>query len=169
MKKPFKLIFFFLFSLSASAQNENYDPPQGLNNWYVELGGSALFYSINYEKYLYRNRYENLTWVARVGTGFNPIDYKFLNKVFLDRNSFMFPFTSSVLIGSGKEKLELGTGFTMLTKNFKDRELVPNLILGLRVMESNSVCFRLSYIPLLRNETLIHWVGVSIGKNFNFK
>ncbi len=149
-----------------------------MNNWYVELGGSAILYSVNYEKYLYRNQGENITWLGRIGAGFNPIDFPdyhmLLNKVVLNKNSFTFPFTSTILIGSGKEKLEVGGGFTLLTRHFfnrdiAEREVIPNIVLGFRVMESNSVCFRISYIPLIRNGDVIHWMGVSIGKNFNFK
>lgn len=173
MFKSFFLILFITFSFNAFAQDDNYVAPQGLNNWYVELGGSALFYSVNYEKYLYRNQKENFTWLARVGIGFNPIDFpeshKLLNKVQLLGNSFMVPFTTTILKGAGKEKLEFGGGFTMVTKDFIDRELVPNLVIGLRVMETNRVCFRLSYIPLYKNNEVIHWVGVSIGRNFSFK
>lgn len=148
---------------------EDYTAPRGLNNWYVEVGGSSLFYSINYEKYLYRNGKEKFTWLGRVGAGFNPIDYNFINSLFLERNSFIFPFTSTIMLGKGKEKLEIGGGFTMLTKNFLDNEIVPNINIGLRVMESNRVTFRVTYVPLFRSNNTIHWIGVSIGKNFDFK
>jgi hypothetical protein len=62
--------------------------------------------------------------------------------------------------------LEVGAGFTMLTKNFNEREIVPTLILGLRVIESNRICFRISYVPLFRQEEYLHWLGVSLGMNF---
>ncbi|MBC7382153.1 MAG: hypothetical protein H7296_04065 [Bacteroidia bacterium] len=173
MIKNCTLFFLLILSLNLQAQEENYTPPQGLNNWYVELGGAALLYSVNYEKYLYRNQKENFTWLGRIGIGFNPIDFpaehKLLNKVELLSNSFMVPFTTTILKGAGKEKLEFGAGFTMITKNFLDREIVPNLVFGLRVMETNRVCFRITYIPLYKNNEIIHWVGVSIGRNFNFK
>ncbi len=168
MIKCCKLLVFLFFSMNVFGQSDAYNPPKGLNNWYVELGGSALFYSLNYEKYLYRNNLENFTWLGRVGAAYNPFDYKFLDIVFLDRNSFMFPFTSTVLWGSGKEKLEFGGGFTMITKNFKDNEIVTNAVIGLRVMESNQVCFRISYIPIYRDHKWINWIGVSLGKNFSF-
>jgi len=157
------------FSLQTLKAQEGYVPPAGLNNWYIEIAGSGLFYSINYEKYLYRNRSENLTWVGRIGAAYNPIEYNLLNALYLERNTFMFPFTSTILLGSGKEKLEAGGGFTMLTKNFFNNEVVPNLNIGLRVMESNGVCFKITYVPLFRQNNLVHWIGVSFGKNFNFK
>ncbi len=162
------MCFILTASLCLKAQDD-YNAPNGLNNWYVELGGSAFFYSINYEKYLYRNGMENFTWVGRVGAGFNPIEYNFLNSLFLERNTFIFPFTSTVFIGKGKEKLELGGGFTMLTRDFFNQEVVPTINAGVRVMESNGVCFRVTYTPLIRTNNLVHWIGVSIGRNFNFK
>ena len=173
-----KKLFFVLFTLAVLsnhvfAQDEKYIAPNGLNNWYVELGGSALFYSFNYEKYLYKNASDDIAWVGRVGAGFNPIDFpdfhKLLNKVVLSNNSFMFPFTSSVIIGGGENRLELGAGFTMITKDFSKLETIPNIVLGLRVMETNRVCFRVSYIPLIQNGEVIHWLGVSLGKNYSGK
>jgi hypothetical protein len=159
------LLLFILFSVKlATAQDER--PATGTNNWFLEVGGSGLFYSMNYEKYLFKNRQENLTLTARVGAGFNPIDYTFLNTLYLDKNTFMVPFTSSLLIGDQKDKLEVGAGFTMLTQNFNEREIVPTLILGLRVIESNRICFRISYVPLFRQEEYLHWLGVSLGMNF---
>ncbi len=163
------LIILILFIVKTHAQNENYKPPQGLNNWYVEFGGAGLFYSINYEKYLFRNNNENLTWLGRVGFGYNPIEGTLLNKIYLDKSSFMFPFATSLLIGAGKEKIEIGAGYTLLNKNFGENEAIPTGILGFRVMEKNSVCFRVSYTPLLRNNQLIQWFGVSLGKNFSIK
>lgn len=158
------LLFILLNSNLAFAQDEK--PATGTNNWFVELGGSGLFYSLNYEKYLFKNRQENITLTARVGAAFNPIDYTFLNTLYLEKNTFMIPFTSSLLIGEQKDKLELGAGFTMLTKDFREQEIVPTLVLGLRVIESNRICFRISYVPIFRKEEYLHWLGVSLGMNF---
>jgi hypothetical protein len=154
------LLFILLNSNLAFAQDER--SATGTNNWFVELGGSGLFYSLNYEKYLFKNRQENLTLTARVGAAFNPIDYTFLNTLYLEKNTFMVPFTSSLLIGEQKDKL----GFTMLTKDFREQEIVPTLVLGLRVIESNRICFRISYVPVFRKEEYLHWLGVSLGMNF---
>jgi len=165
----YPLILCLLLGVKNLNAQETYRDPGGLNNWYVELGGSALFYSLNYEKYLYKSNSERLTVVGRVGAAYNPGDYKFLNLTFIDRSSFIFPFTSTLFWGSGKEKLEFGGGFAMLTKNFKEREVVPCIVAGLRVIETNRVCFRISYTPYLRDGNFNSWFGVSLGKNFNFK
>ncbi len=154
-----------MFGINFQLKAQDKAIQQGTHNFYIELGGSGIFYSLNYEKYLFKNKTENLTWTARIGAAYNPIDYKFMNSIFLDKQTFMLPFTSSLLIGSGKDKLEIGAGFTMLTKNFKEQEIVPEMLFGLRVIDINRVCLRLNYIPLFRSGETIHWVGVSLGKN----
>ncbi len=170
MKIHLTILFVTLFFVKPIfAQESSYLPPQGLNNWYVEFGGSGLFYSINYEKYLFRNSNENITWLGRVGFGFNPIEGKLLNKIFLEQGTFMFPFASSVLLGAGKEKLEVGIGYTLLSKTSAESEVLPTGIIGFRVMERNGICFRITYSPHIRNGEYVSWYGVSLGKNFSFK
>jgi hypothetical protein len=163
-----KLVILLAFCNSAMAQEAEYRAPQGTNNWYVELGGPAIFYSLNYEKYLYRTFDEQYTWAAHVGLGYNPINFDILNAVYLERNLWMAPFSTSILKGAGKEKLEIGGGFTLLTRDFGNNEVIPHALIGLRVMESNRVCFRLNYMPFWQNGTVTHWLGISLGKNFSF-
>jgi hypothetical protein len=175
MKRWSKILFLIiLFSNSykciAQEENyENYESPAGLNNAFIELGGAAIKFSLNYEKYLWRNRYENVTITGRVGAGYQFNDRWILNRIYLEQGSFLFPITFQGLIGSGKNKLELGGGFTMLTSNFAEAELIPSGVLGLRVMESNGVCFRITYTPLIKDTEYINWLGVSLGYNFSFK
>jgi hypothetical protein len=168
IKNTISLLLLLSFSFTTSGQGEKpYREPDGLNNWYVELGGAALFYSLNYEKILVREN--GVGWVGRVGAGYFPVSYRFLNRVYLDQNTFMAPFTTSVLLGKRKEKIEVGAGFTLLSRNFNEREFVPSGVLGFRVLEMNNVCFRISYTPFIRGGTYNHWMGVSIGRNFNFR
>lgn len=162
----YKILLLLVLGINFELKAQDETIAQGTHNYYVELGGSGIFYSFNYEKYLFKNKTQNLTWTARLGAAYNPIDYKFLNSFFLDKQTFMIPFSSSLLIGSAKDKLELGAGFTMLTKNFKEQEIVPHLLLGLRVIDINRICLRLSYVPLFSNGGTYHWIGVSLGKNF---
>lgn len=161
------LLLAFLCTHLHAQEEKPYREPVGLNNWYVELGGAAMFYSLNYEKVLAKSTKTGL--VGRVGLGYNPLDYTFLNKVYLDRKTFMVPFLASFLYGKGKEKLEVGLGFTLLAKNINDREIVPTGALGFRVIETNKVCFRVNYTPFIRDGKYVSWWGVSLGRNFNFK
>jgi hypothetical protein len=165
-----KLVILLFFCNQTLAQDEQaYIAPQGLNNYYAEIGGSALFYSLNYEKYLYRTFSDMYTYTARIGVGYTPFDNDILATVYIEKGTFMIPFSFCVLKGTGKEKLEIGAGFTMESKDFSNREILPHAIIGLRVMETNKVCFRLCYSPIYRQNGLIHWVGISIGRNFSFK
>lgn len=155
--------------LTVTAQEDNYRGPDGLNNVFVEIGGAAIKYSISFEKYLFRNDRENFTLTGRVGYGYQHNARWILNRVYMDNRTSIFPFTTQALLGSDKNKLEIGGGFTMLTSDFADAEIVPTGVLGLRVMETNGVCFRITYSPLLKQSELINWFGVSLGYNFSFR
>ena len=77
----------------------------------------------------------------------------------------------SFLLGSRerKEKIELGIGFTLINKSVNEREIVPTAVIGFRVIETNKVCFRMSYTPFIRDGKYESWFGVSIGRNFSMK
>lgn len=164
---PFKYtlcLLMLICCVDTKAQEQNYVEPNGLNNWFIELGGTGLFYSLNYEKILYKR--DQWGWTGRVGLAWNPSDYTLLNKITLEKGAFITPFTSSVLYGKRKEKLEFGAGFTLINKGVTEREVIPTAILGFRVVEMNKVFFRAAYTPLIRDGKHIHWYGVSIGRNF---
>ncbi len=168
IKNTFWLLIAIFISTSIHAQEEQNDFKSiALNNWYVELGGASMFYSFNYEKFLFKTEYTAL--VGRVGIGYNPLDYTFLNKVYLDRSTMMVPFTSQFLFGKGKEKFEVGVGFTLLAKSLNEREIVPTGVLGFRVVDTNKILLRISYTPFFRDGRYVDWFGVSLGRNFNFK
>ena len=158
-------LFLSVLFIQVHAQEKPYKEPTGLNNWYLELGGSALFYSVNYEKILIKT--ERWGWVGRVGLGYNPGNYTLLNKITLDGGTLMAPFHSSVLYGPNKEKLELGVGFTLLAKGTTEREIVPTAVFGFRVVETNKACFRATWTPFIRNGEFVSWVGFSLGRNFS--
>lgn len=164
------LVLSFSCTNAMAQREESYKEPGGRNNWYVELGGRALLYSLNFEKYLYRSDSRKMTWTAAVGLGYCPLQYRLLNTVYLDAGSVVAPFSSSLWLGRGKEKLEIGAGFTLLSKSYtKADEVLPTFILGFRVIDVNGTCFRVAYTPHLRNDDLVNWFGVIIGRNFNFK
>ena len=172
MKYAAKIVFLLCFGLNqltVTAQEDNYRGPDGLNNVFVEIGGAAIKYSISFEKYLIKNDQENFTLTVRVGIGYQHNARWILNKVFMGDRTSIFPFTTQALIGSDKNKLEIGGGFTMLTSDFSEAEIVATGVFGLRAMESNGVCLRITYTPLLKQSELIHWFGVSLGYNFSFR
>jgi hypothetical protein len=158
-----------IIPLKILAQEKPYREPDGLNNWYVELGGAAFLYSLNYEKILYKST--SLGWVGRVGVAYSFSDGRLLNKIDMDKEAVLAPFTTSFLLGSRerKEKIELGIGFTLINKSVNEREIVPTAVVGFRVIETNKVCFRMSYTPFIRDGKYESWFGVSIGRNFSMK
>jgi hypothetical protein len=149
------------------AQDKPYREPKGTNNWFIELGGSGLFYSFNYEKFLATNNH--IGWIGRIGAAYNPVDYLLLNKVDLRGGTVLIPFTTSIIWGERKERLELGGGFTLAAQGILERETIYTAIIGFRIIEMNKVYFRVSYTPLIRNSEYIHWFGVSLGRNFSTK
>lgn len=159
-------LFTLVCGYTTKAQERPYREPDGKNYWYVEIGGAAFLYSINYEKLLFRN--SNIGLTGRVGLSYGFTDRTFLNKIKNVPNQVLAPFTSSVLIGGKerKEKLEVGGGFTLIATSPTSREIVPTAILGFRVVEVNGVCLRVSYTPFIRNREFINWFGVSLGQNF---
>lgn len=159
------LFFVCILIVNSFAQQTETPEPKGLNNWYIELGGSALFYSFNYEKVLYTS--DKWGWVGRVGLGYTPATYTFLNTITLDRATVMAPFHSSVLFGPNKEKVEIGVGFTLLAKSATEQETLPTGVLGFRVVENNKVCFRVCWTPFIRSGEFVSWFGVSLGRNFS--
>jgi hypothetical protein len=171
MKKQLKWIIcvalLFICNISNAQDYDVYREPTGTNNWFVEVFGSGLFYSLNYEKVLYRK--EGTGWVARIGAAYNPSDYTMLNTIYVDGNTFMFPFTTSILLGQRKERIELGLGFTMMTQGFSDREIVPTGVVGFRIVETNKVYFRVNYTPLIMDGKYTNWLGFSLGRNFSTK
>lgn len=158
-----------IIPLKILAQEKPYREPDGLNNWYVELGGAAFLYSLNYEKILYKST--SLGWVGRVGVAYSFSDGRLLNKIDMDKGAVLAPFTTSFLLGNRerKEKIELGIGFTLINKSVNEREIVPTAVIGFRVIETNKVCFRMSYTPFIRDGKYESWFGVSIGRNFSMK
>jgi len=150
----------------SNAQEPSYREPTGTNNWYVELGGAAFVYSLNYEKVLYKKN--SFGWTGRVGFAVGYKSGYFLNQVWIDGGAVYAPFSSSVLLGSRKrkEKIELGLGFTLVAQN-GSQETVPTAVIGIKVIETNKICFRIGYTPFIRDGDYYNWFGVSIGRNFS--
>ena len=85
---------------------------------------------------------------------------------YLEKNSVAMPFTTSLVLGKRKEKLEIGAGYTLATKNFLEREVFPTAALGFRVIDNNGTLLRIVYTPHYRDDKVINWFGVSLGRNF---
>lgn len=103
MKQKSILFFFFLvFVFQTNAQIYLQDQNRTLNRnvFYLELGGSAYYYSANYEKLIVKSNFTAL--FARIGFEYLPIRDA-------DRMVHL-PLAANVLFGKGRGKVEAGFG-----------------------------------------------------------
>lgn len=117
---------------------------------YAELGGNAVFYSINFEQEIAPG------WMGRVGLSVLPL---------LDEPPVMAaPLLVERLIGDGPNKLELGLGVVPRVRD--GRELWWTAAVGFRRLRDNGVIFRATFTPLVESnfDTASAWFGISFGK-----
>jgi hypothetical protein len=96
------ILFFLLVSLFSFSQISLQDKNRNLNrnNFYLELGGSAYYYSANYELLLVKSSATAL--FGRIGLEYLPIR---------DADRMIhFPLAANLTIGKKRSKLEIGMG-----------------------------------------------------------
>lgn len=131
------------------------------NCLFVELGGSALFYSVNYERFVR----DGLS--LRVGMG--------LISDNLFGNLSIFPVTASYLgLRSGNHAFELGGGAVFVSSEasvgpddaFETRSL-GTAIVGYRYAPlDGGFSFRVAYTPLFRRAFYLGHAGIALGGIF---
>ena len=114
---------------------------------YVEFGGSALYYSVNAELPVARNR------VVRVGGMVLP--------------GFAAGGTASLnqLIGRGNNHLVLGLGVTF-GGHYGIDVAAGTATIGFRIARPNGVFVQYALTPLITRQGVHPWSGISIGRNF---
>jgi hypothetical protein len=160
-----------MLSLMLSFQKIACAQPIEGTNWqnhiYVEFLGSAVFYSLNYERRLS----DNLS--ARFGFGFWP-------RTSSEENPYLgIPFTASYLLGKSLIKFEIGLGATFLKSDFAGvgsrsdyrSYLLATGILGFRLVKSGGgitvrFVFTPFYSPELEPSSFQFSGGISIGHSF---
>lgn len=125
---------------------------------YIELGGTAVLYSINFENKFTHFKYHNMG--LRIGCAY-----------YLDR---IVPLsTLNYYFGRRNHYLEIGAGF--LSGDFYDRDITWTALIGYRyVIEKNGLFFRADFTPSLRpkdtdSDRFWKWGGISIGYAFKSK
>ncbi|MFK8101325.1 MAG: hypothetical protein AB8G15_02325 [Saprospiraceae bacterium] len=98
MKNLVVLFFIFFYSIQTQAQGDH--------SIYIELGGAALSYSLNYDM---RFEKKDASFGARIGVG--RMD-----------DIILIPLHLNYLHGAGKHRLELGLGVTTLLGNQPDTD-----------------------------------------------
>ena len=158
------LSVFYSFLFDCKAQSDNRLNTHIKNSIYLELGGSGLWYSLNYDHVLKQN--EKICTTGRIGLS-----------ALVDSSDFGFsvPVSVSALIGKKNNFLELGGGPTLLLSP-KDGLLGAAAIgiIGYRhyPLESKRIMLKISANPFVATYskdrkdvrwTLIPWGGLGIG------
>ena len=197
MKKTLLFLLSTFYIAALLAQDSTPIKPDtlaktGKNVIYMELLGSALFYSINYENVLWAKDKKVIT--ARIGLSHGDIYNKTIYELFA-------PITTSFLYGRNKSKLELGAGGLVHfnthpyprtrkeRKNYVENgeapafsppfEVFPIVVIGYRFQpKTKGIVFRTSFTPIVDrlfryNYFVIEdkfpvfwWGGMSIGYIF---
>ena len=138
------------------AQNDSAKIPK--NSVYIELGGKGQFYSINYERQLYK---------IKNAKGGLAIGGSYLGAL----TSYYTSAEHNIYIGRNIHNLELGAGVNYLfhtNPNDVSEKMYFNGRIGYRFqpMEKGFIA-RISYTPLFYPEAgLLNWVGLSFGYAF---
>ncbi len=147
--------------LYAQTDDAMTDKLQTKNSLYLELGGNALVYSINYDRVL------TDAFSARIGIGFYSLDDDFGDTASLTG----IPITAHYLLGKGNSRLELGAGLVVLTGkadlggvSTSDATVLGTGVFAYRFQKPDGgVFFKAGFTPLFQGGTFIPWFGISIG------
>jgi len=154
--------------------------PTAQNSLYVELGGSSLFYSINYERFLQpdvavRVGFSFISVSASAGTG---MDMSSANVTWAT-----VPIMAEYLgLHSGPHALELGAGLDMMYFSGKSSTFeatasasgvtpIPAANIGYSYSDPRGgFIFRAAYTPLFivtgDQKQMVSWAGLSFGYRF---
>jgi len=162
-------------SLTAQAQ-----PADKENDIYLELGGTSLLYSLNYEHFL------NPDLAVRVGFSYISVSAVATNGMTTDTATASWatvPLMAEYLgLRNGAHSLEVGAGVNFMymsghastfdsTASFTGVTAVPAANIGYRYSDpKGGFVFRAGYTPLFvvtgQDKTVISWFGTSFGYRF---
>lgn len=144
------VLFISVFSLLKQRQTSH-----SKKTVYLELGGSSLFYSINFENL------SRLSSISKLTYGFGA---EYLSSIF-DYGSAICVIPSANLL-FGKESHHFETGLACFTAIGK-RVLVPSARIGYRFQPNNGgFVFRAGFTPILFSSSVVPYGGISLGYNF---
>lgn len=149
------LILMIGIATSAAAQgsDDGAIAPLPKNSLYLEVGGSGLIYSINYDRVI-QDRFSVRAGAAVYGD-----------------SGFFVPVLGNYLLGKGNSRLELGLGIAAfsITFGFFDSEEEVSRILGTasfayRYQKPGGGIFgKAGFTPLFNGSGVLPWFGASIG------
>ena len=151
----------------AAAQAAAASPRVANNTFFVELGGNAFLYSLNYERF----------FTPRIGVR---VGGMYLRGE-ADDDAFsaalgLFPVTATYLLGQGNGHFETGAGIGFATAGVSDSEIGDDwegstvygtATFGYRHQKpEGGVIFRAGFTPILVSGNLIPMAGISVGYAF---
>lgn len=150
------IVISFVVTTAGYAQPEKADSSNKAHNTiYVEMVGSGIVGSLNYERRILSNRLAlrgGIYYITMFSVGFATI-----------------PFTASVLFRLGNTDFfaELGGGLTFIVVEDKDTDLVGTTIIGVRYQPDNGGLFtRLALMPTTFEKTKLYHLGIAFGYSF---
>jgi len=154
-------------ALSAgSAAAQDAAGPVASNTFFVELGGNAAVYSLNYERFF------TPQIGLRIGGMYLQADDDFGDEVAVG----LFPVMATYLLGRGNGHFEVGGGLgfatagfssTDLGDDFSDSAVYGTATFGYRYQKpEGGVIFRAGFTPIIASGTIVPWAGISVGYAF---
>lgn len=132
------------------------------NTVFLELGGNAALYSINYDRLLLKDV------SARAGIATYTLD----NDLGISVRITAIPVTANYLLGNGDNKVEVGLGLLLLSGKLdlgtiSDSGVLGTAVLGYRRQkEEGGIMFKAGMTPIFGGGEFLFWVGASIGYTF---
>jgi len=165
--KMIGLICLFLLFIAGGPQSVAQPKNSSI---FIELGGHAGLWSINYDASLLEFN-KNAHLQTSIGVG---LFSEFKNDQFVD---VFCPITISALLGNDKHFVEVGVGQTISNYSHRDwnnqtrygrkTEILTNLKLAYRFQSLQSrFLLRLAYTPFIildSQKPFQHWFGLSVG------
>jgi hypothetical protein len=151
---------------SATAQDTAAGPRVANNTFFVELGGNAVAYSLNYERF----------FTPKIGIRIGGMYLQADDDAGTQVGVGLFPVMATYLLGAGNSHFETGAGIGFATAGVSDSDIggdwgdsavYGTATFGYRYQKpEGGVMFRAGFTPVFADGTLLPWVGVSVGYAF---
>lgn len=155
-----------LTAAGSAAAQDTAGPRVASNTFFVELGGNAAVYSLNYERFF------TPKLGVRVGGMYLQADDDVGDRVGIG----LFPIMATYLLGEGNSHFETGAGIGLATAGVSDTDVGEDwgdsgvygtATFGYRYQKpEGGVIFRAGFTPVYASGTLVPWAGVSVGYAF---
>lgn len=113
MKKHLIVFLLFIFGITSHCQDKTLSPFQNKNSFQLEILGSTVFYSLNYERILINGG--RLKTAAQAGISYYPPS--------LGVRDFWLPIGINEIISFGNHHIEAGMGYMPVRESLRDPDL----------------------------------------------